>query len=107
MVTPPRLFHDTDKVPGSSSNRSLSLCRRALAGRSDLSRTMVVLTCSLMLSEIWTSLRPNFLAAQNIVLWHKVLGEEVVNETLILPMVFAIVLLEYVAWLFLYIYVDS
>ena len=107
MVTPPRLFHDTDKVPGSSSNRSLSLCRRALAGRSDLSRKMVVLTCSLILSEIWTSLRPNFLAAQNIALWHKVLGEEVVNETLILPMVFAIVLLEYVAWLFLYIYVDS
>ena len=68
---------------------------------------MVVLTCSLILSDIWTSLRPNFLAAQNIVLWHKVLGEEVVNETLILPMVFAIVLLEYVAWLFLYIYVDS
>ena len=104
VVIPPRLFHDTDKVPGSSSNRSLSLCRRALAGRTDLSRKMVVLTCSLMLSEIWTSLRPNFLAAQNIVLWHKVLGEEVVKETLILPMMFAIVLLEYVAWLFLYIY---
>ena len=68
---------------------------------------MVVLTCSLMLSDIWTSLRPNFLVAQNIALWHKVLGEEVVNETLILPMMFAIVLLEYVAWLFLYIYVDS
>ena len=64
---------------------------------------MVVLIWSLMLSDIWTSLRPNFLAAQNIVLWHKVLGEEVVNEVLILPMVFAIVLLEYVAWLF-YIY---
>ena len=103
MVTPPRLFHDTAKVPGSSSNRSLSLCRRALAGRFALSRTMVVLIWSLMLSDIWTSLRPNFLAAQDIVLWHKVLGEEVVNDVLILPMVFAIVLLEYVAWLFLYI----
>ena len=67
----------------------------------------MVLIWSLMLSDIWTSRRPNFLAAHDIVLWHKVLGEEVVNETLILPMVFAIVLLEYVAWLFLYIYVDS
>ena len=64
---------------------------------------MVVLIWSLMLSDIWTSLRPNFLVAQDIVLWHKVLGEEVVNDVLILPMVFAIVLLEYVAWLFLYI----
>ena len=63
----------------------------------------MVLIWSLMLSDIWTSLRPSFLAAQDIVLWHKVLGEEVVNETLILPMMFAIVLLEYVAWLFLYI----
>ena len=63
----------------------------------------MVLIWSLMLSDIWTSRRPNFLAAQDIVLWHKVLGEEVVNDVLILPMVFAIVLLEYVAWLFLYI----
>ena len=64
---------------------------------------MVVLIWSLMLSDIWTSRRPNFLAAHDIVLWHKVLGEEVVNDVLILPMVFAIVLPEYVAWLFLYI----
>ena len=64
---------------------------------------MVVLIWSLILSDIWKSRRPNFLAAQDIVLWHKVLGEEVVNDVLILPMVFAIVLLEYVAWLFLYI----
>ena len=64
---------------------------------------MVVLIWSLLLSDIWKSRRPNFLAAQDIVLWHKVLGEEVVNDVLILPMVFAIVLLEYVAWLFLYI----
>ena len=63
----------------------------------------MVLIWSLILSDIWTSRRPNFLAAQDIVLWHKVLGEEVVNDVLILPMVFAIVLLEYVAWLFLYI----
>ena len=61
----------------------------------------MVLIWSLMLSDIWTSRRPNFLAAQDIVLWHKVLGEEVVKDVLILPMVFAIVLLEYVAWLFL------
>ena len=63
----------------------------------------LVLIWSLMLSDTWTSLRPNFLAAQDIVLWHEVLGEEVVNDVLILPMVFAIVLPEYVAWLFLYI----
>ena len=68
---------------------------------------MVVLICSLMLSDIWTSLRPNDLAIQDTVLWHKVLGEEVVKDVLMLPMVFAIVLLEYVAWVFLYIYVDS
>ena len=56
-----------------------------------------------MLSDIWTSLRPNDLATQDTVLWHKVLGEEVVKDVLMLPMVFAIVLLEYVAWVFLYI----
>ena len=60
-----------------------------------------------MLSDIWTSLRPNVLATHDTVLWHKVLGEEVVKDVLMLPMVFAIVLLEYVAWVFLYIYVDS
>ena len=63
----------------------------------------MVLICSLMLSDIWTSLRPNVLAIQDTVLWHKVLGEEVVKDVLMLPMVFAIVLLEYVAWVFLYI----
>ena len=63
----------------------------------------MVLIWSLLLSDIWKSRRPNFLAAQDIVLWHKVLGEEVVKDVLILPMVFAIVLPEYVAWLFLYI----
>ena len=63
----------------------------------------MVLICSLMLSDIWTSLRPNVLATQATVLWHKVLGEEVVKDVLMLPMVFAIVLLEYVAWVFLYI----
>ena len=68
---------------------------------------MVVLIWSLILSDIWKSRRPNFLAAHDNVLWHKVLGDEVVNDVLMLPMVFAIVLPEYVAWLFLYIYVDS
>ena len=63
----------------------------------------MVLIWSLMLSDIWTSLRPNVLAIQDTVLWHKVLGEEVVKDVLMLPMVFAIVLLEYVAWVFLYI----
>ena len=63
----------------------------------------MVLIWSLILSDIWTSLRPNLLAAHDIVLWHKVLGDEVVKDVLMLPMVFAIVLPEYVAWLFLYI----
>ena len=64
---------------------------------------MVVLTCSLMLSDIWTFLRPNAPATHDTVLWHKVLGEGVVKLVLMFPMVFAIVLLEYVAWVFLYI----
>ena len=67
----------------------------------------MVLTCSLMLSDIWTFLRPNVPAIHDTVLWHKVLGEGVVKLVLMFPMVFAIVLLEYVAWVFLYIYVDS
>ena len=67
----------------------------------------MVLICSLILSDIWTSLRPKALATQDTVLWHKVLGEGVVKLVLMFPMVFAIVLLEYVAWVFLYIYVDS
>ena len=63
----------------------------------------MVLIWSLILSDIWKSRRPNFLAAQDNVLWHMVLGDEVVKDVLMLPMMFAIVLPEYVAWLFLYI----
>ena len=81
---------------------SVSVVERWRAG-SPYPGPMVVLICSLMLSDIWTSLRPNDLATQDTVLWHKVLGEEVVKDVLMLPMVFAIVLLEYVAWVFLYI----
>ena len=103
VVTPLRLVHATARVPGSSSNLSLSLSCRAWAGRPALSRTMVVLTCSLMLSDIWTFLRPSAPAIHDTVLWHKVLGEGVVKLVLMFPMMFAIVLLEYVAWVFLYI----
>ena len=63
----------------------------------------MVLTCSLMLSDIWTFLRPNVPATHDTVLWHKVLGEGVVKLVLMFPMMFAIVLFEYVAWAFLYI----
>ena len=76
-------------------------------GKLALSRTIVVLIWSLILSDISKSRNPNFLAAQDNVLWHMVLGDEVVKDVLMLPMMFAIGLPEYLAWLFLYIWLTA
>ena len=55
---------------------------------------------------IWKFLNLSPLAAQEIALWQIVLGDEMVNDVVILPMVFPIGLHEYSSWLFLHI-VDS
>ena len=106
VVISSRLVHDTAIVPGCSSILSLNCWRKASAGSLALSRTIVVRIRPLLLSVIWKFLNLSFLAAQENALWQIVLGDEMVNEVVILPMVFQIGLHEYSSWLFLYI-VDS
>ena len=71
-----------------------------------LSRTIVVRIWALVLSVISKFRNLSFLAAQDKVLWQIVLGDEMVKEVEMLPMMFEIGLHEYSSWLFLYI-VDS
>ena len=76
------------------------------AGNLALSRTIVVRIRLLLLSVISKFLSLSFLAVQDNALWQVVLGDGMVKEVEMLPMMFQIRLHESSSWLFLFI-VDS